>query len=156
VDDRPVVPADDVGAFLVEHRPPRHRYLAIRVPPHAETGASRHEVVLSTALNKMITMWPGGTKLTVDYPGDRYTRALAYPPDLLTENGQLNQPSSRTPSNSAGSTRTPSPAATGTSSPNRLGQQPPAKPERVNEFTIRCAAAKVPGSSAGRWVEDRA
>jgi len=45
--------------------------------------------VLNAALLELLTMWPDGTTLVIEYDDDAYVQALAYPPSVLTEIGRL-------------------------------------------------------------------
>ena len=85
----PVVLAGEVGAFLARHRPPACHGIELHVPAHAEIGPARHEAVLNVALAEVMSVWPTGTVLVVEYWTGRYAQALAYPPVLLTEIGQV-------------------------------------------------------------------
>jgi hypothetical protein len=82
-----IVLASEVGAYLAQHRPPRHLNVRAKVLPHVEKGPASHESVLTVALSEVMTMWPSGTVLVVDYVRPGYAQALAYPPALLTEIG---------------------------------------------------------------------
>lgn len=89
MDDRPVVPADQVGGYLARHRPPACRAVQFQVPPHEEIGPRRHEATLSAILVEMLNIWPAGTALVIHYNDHAYAQALAYPPALMTEIGRV-------------------------------------------------------------------
>lgn len=87
----PYVPASEVGAYLAAHRPPSCYNAKLIVPPHNPVGEAAHTIVLRAALLEMLTVWPDGTTLVVDYGDGAYVQALSYPPSVLTEIGQLDQ-----------------------------------------------------------------
>jgi hypothetical protein len=89
VDETTVVAAADIGAFLARCRPPACRSITVCVPAHCETGSASHEAVLTAALRELMNFWPAGTALVINYPSGVYAQALAYPPALLTEIGQV-------------------------------------------------------------------
>jgi hypothetical protein len=87
--ERVTIAAEDVGAHLAQHRPPEFRSIDLEIPPNADDGPARHETVLAGVLAEIMTMWPAGTVLVLDYSNGRYAQAMAYPPSLLTEIGQV-------------------------------------------------------------------
>lgn len=86
---RRTVPASDISTYLAAHRPPAHSNVKLMVPPHEAVGSAAHAIVLRSILLEMLTAWPDGTTLVVDYGGDFYIQALTYPPSVLTEIGPL-------------------------------------------------------------------
>jgi predicted nucleic acid-binding protein len=85
----PQISAPEVGAFLAIHRPPDCHAIELVVPPHKPVGPASHLIVLNAALVEMLTAWPNGTTLVVEYDDEAYVQAVAYPPHLLTEIGRL-------------------------------------------------------------------
>jgi hypothetical protein len=82
----PVEP-NEVGAALALHRPPSSARVELRVRPRHLAGEVVHASVLAAVYTEMLTFWPPGTAMVVDYLGGAYTQAVAYPPALLTEIG---------------------------------------------------------------------
>jgi len=77
----------EVGAVLALHRPPASARAALRVRPKHLAGEVVHASVLAAVYTEMLTFWPPGTTMVVDYLGGAYTQAVAFPPALLTEIG---------------------------------------------------------------------
>jgi predicted nucleic acid-binding protein len=85
----PLVPASEVAAYLTANRPPVCTDIEIMIPRHQTVGKAAHATVIKAVLLEMLTIWPEGTTLVIDYGEDAHLQALAYPPRILTEIGRL-------------------------------------------------------------------
>ena len=65
--------------------------MRLTVAPHRATGDDAHLHVLEAALSELLTAWPPGSTLVIDYANSGYAQALAYPPSILTEIGRLDE-----------------------------------------------------------------